>query len=257
MYKIQIKDTESFLLLLSSLLRIIPSCKFIINSDGIKTRFITESKGLRGVFTSDCVVCDQAIDFCFNDLSKFFKSVSLIKNVEQVDQCEINYDGTFVTYENSVKFKLKTSKEEIIERYIAHNDITTTFEPQYSFVTSSDSIKNVLQCINIVDDTDSRIYFLKGNTGLICEIDNKRNQMSDSIGMPVCDLDKISGDILEVTQTTVDNFRAFSTLPCENINIMISKQKIIVVESKFTKQDEDDKNIANINMNLYCSVLKG
>ena len=253
MNKIQVKDVDTFLLLLSSLLRIIPSCKFIVNDKGIKVRIITESKGMRGFFVSDCAISEQPTEFCFGDLSKFFKSATLIKTIEDNNQCEFKFDGTFLSYDNQVKFKLKTIKEDRIARFISPTDITTTFDSQYSFKTSDATIKKVLQCVNIVDDSESKVYFSKNKHGLVCEVDNKLNKMSDSIGLPICTTKSIKGDVNSVVQTTLDNFRSFGILPSKSVNINITKQKIIIVDSACKLPEKQCK----IAMQLYCSILKG
>lgn len=255
MSDIKVKDVDTFLLLLGSLLRIVPSCKFIVDQTGIKVRLITESKGMRGFFNSDCASSEQPVEFCFGDLSKFFKSASLIQSIEESNTCTLNFDGTFLSYNNQVKFKLKTIKEDRIERFISQTDITTKFDSQYSFDTNEIRIKKVLQCVNIVDDSESKIYFVKTDNGLVCEIDNKLNKMSDSVGLPICRSGDLKGEVVSVVQTTLDNFRAFGILPSNKINVDVVKQKIIIVDSSCALADKKANN--NINMKLYCSVLKG
>jgi len=249
--KIHVKDVEVFETLVGSLLRIVPSCKFIIDDSGIKVRLITESKGLRGFFKSDSVTCDKKIELSFGDLSKFYKSLALISNIEDSTSCELDYDNTFVSYHNRVKFKLKTIKEDVIERFISPTDITTKFDNQYTMTTSEENIKKVLQCVNIVDDSDSKIYFIKSENGILCEIDNKLNKMSDSIGLPICDNKHISGEVQSVVQLTLENFRAFGILSSDNIKISITQQKVIVVQSGI------QINNYKLGMRLYCSILKG
>jgi len=252
---IKIQNIEVFILFLGSLLKIIPSCKFIITPQGTKVKIKTDNKSLRGVFQTDSIISDEEIEFCFSDLSKLFKSISLIKDVEQSNIAELIYKEPFIRYNGKVKFKLKTIKEERITKLIDTVGISKDFKTQYSIVTDNNKIKKILKCVNIVDDTESKVYFVKTKDGIVCEIDNKKNKLSDSIGLPLCYNEGLTGDVTEVIATTLDNFRCFGILPSDNINIKMTNERVIIVTSLYRSSNKKDKYY--IAMKLYSSILKG
>ena len=248
---ITIKNVDTFSLFLSSLLKIVPGCKFIITPKGTKVKIRTDNKSIRGILQTDCIFSDEQMEFCFSDLSKFFKSISLIKDVENSKSVKIVYDEPFIRYKGKVTFKLKTVKEERVEKYIYENLDASKLVTQYSISTDHNRIKKILKSVNIIDDSDARVYFVKTDKCMVCEIDNKKNKLSDSVGIPLCDIDKIKGDVDNVVITSLDNFRCFGILPSENINIILTQQKILVVSASI-------KNNGNyIAMKLYSSILKG
>ncbi len=248
--QLKITNTELFLSFLGSILKIVPSCKFIVTPKGTKVRFKTESNGVRGLMQTNTFTANENTEFCFADLSKFFKSVSLIHKMEKKDEAELEYDNTFIRYKSNVTFKLKTVIEERVDRFTYPQDMKVEFVNQYSFNTTTDDIKKALKCVNIIDDTDAKVYFSKSKDSLICEIDNKKNQISDSVGIPLCKEGDIQGEVAEVVATTLDIFRTFAVLPSKTINISMTKQKVIVVTSKYV----NDNNY--IVMKLCCSILK-
>ena len=254
---IKINNVEVFSMFLQSLLKIVPSCKFIITPSGTKVKIKTENKSLRGVFQTDSITSDEQIEFCFGDLSKFFKSVSLIKDVEKSTEVELKFDEPFIRYKGKVTFKLKTIKEERITKLVDNIGIDKEFQSQYIIVTNTERIKKVLKCVNIVDDSDARVYFVKTEKCLVCEIDNKTNQLSDSVGIPLCDNDALTGEVNEVLATTLDNFRCFGILPSENININMTKDRVIIVTSAYRSLKTDKTKSFYIAMKLYSSILKG
>jgi len=255
--KININNVEVFSMFLSSLLKIVPSCKFIITPQGTKVKIKTESKSLRGVFQTDSITSEEQVEFCFGDLSKFFKSVSLIKDIEKLNQTELVFDEPFIRYKNKVTFKLKTIKEERITKLVDNIGIDKKFKTQYNIITNTEKIKKVLKCVNIVDDSDAKVYFVKTTNGMVCEIDNKCNQLSDSVGIPLCSNTNLTGEVVEVLSTTLDNFRCFGILPSENININMTTERVIVVTSAYRSPKTDSIDSFYIAMKLYSSILKG
>jgi hypothetical protein len=251
MEKIIINDADTFATFLGSLIKIIPSCKFIVTPKGTKVRLITESKGLRAVFQTNSIVSEKDnIEFCFMDITKLYKSIKLIKDMENNDNLHMNFDGTFLTYNNKVKFKFKTTLEDKISKIIVNQDITSELTSIYSFDVEVDAVKKVLKYVNIVDDIESKVYFIKNEKCLVCEIDNKKNKLSDSIGIPLCLNEDIKGEIDKIVALSLENFKSFTILPIKNININITKENIVVVSMLL----KSDKNY--IAVKLYSTLMK-
>jgi len=242
---ININDIEVFDELIKAVVRIVPDAQFEVDSEGVQLKVMNDSQTIRAYFKSDCMTSKEAVTFCFKDLLNLKKSVGLIAAIEDEVQCDLEFNNTFLTYKNDVKFKLKVVKPDIIQDYITE-DIKTKLKSVFSFETEPEFIKQVIQCTNIVNDNDCKVYFTQSEDKVICEIDDKMNTMANSVGIPVSD--NIEGSIDKAIAMSVDNFQAFSVLPADTININYTDKNVFEVRSKF-----DD----SIELYMITTTLKG
>lgn len=247
-----IKDIDTMLVFLRSVLQVVPGqiagAKFEIGTEITEVKVVNESKTVRSYFSTNVITANEDTIFYFQDITKLLKSITLIRDIEDNNTATLQFDGQFLRYNNNVKFKLKVVKSEAVERYCT-NPITTKLTPIYSFITSQDKIKKIIQCTGIVDDTEARVYLSKHNKGIIAEIDDKRNKLTDSVGLPISD--NVTGDVTEVVCVNFDNFRLFTILPSENIVVILTDKRVITVNSNYTNSDK------YIDMNMICSLSKG
>ena len=252
--KFNVCNVEVFLTFLRSVLRVAPSttggAKFEVDEKGTYVGIINESKTIRAFFNTNSMCCEEKTDFSFQDLSKLYKSFLLIKNIG-ITSADIIFTGSFLTFsKKGCNFKLKVVKPDIVERYIS-NAISIKLTPIYEFETSEEKVKNLIQCSHIINDTESKVYFISNNNGMVGQIDDKTNVMSDSIGIPLSD--KVTGSVNKVVCTTLENFKLFSVLPTDKIKVKLTDKNVFEVISKFNNEE----NTCSVNMYLICSILKG
>ena len=247
-----ITDVDTFIVFLRSVLQVVPGqiagAKFEVGTESTEVKVVNESKTVRSYFTTNSITAEEDTVFFFQDITKLLKSVSLIRDIEENKTATLKFDTQFIRYNNNVKFKLKVVMAAAVERYCT-TPITAKLTPIYSFVTGQDQIKKIIQCTGIVDDTDARVYFSKHNEGIIAEIDDKRNKLTDSVGLPISD--KVTGEVTEVVCVSFDNFRHFTILPVDNIVVILTDKKVVMINSKYTRGDK------YIDMNMICSLSKG
>jgi hypothetical protein len=232
---IKINDIEVFDELIKSVVRIVPDAQFEVDREGVKLKVINDSQTIRAFFKSDCMIADEPVTFCFKDLLNLKKSVDLISSIEGETECELDFNNTFLVYKNDVKFKLKVVKSDVIENYITA-DITAELKEIFSFETEPENIKQVIQCTNIVNDTDCRVYFSQSDDKVICEIDDKTNVMANSVGVPISD--SITGEIDKPIAMSIDNFQAFSILPCDNIEVTYTDKNVFEIKCNYENSIE-------------------
>jgi hypothetical protein len=249
---LEIKNVESMLVFLRSVLQIVPDAlagaKFEIGPEVTEVKVVNDSKTVRTFFTTNVITAEEPTIIYFQDVTKLFKSISLIKDIEETNIATLNFTGQFITYENSVKFRLRTQKAETIERFCTE-PIKAVLSPIYGFCTNHERIKKVIQCAGIVNNSEAKVYFVKQGNGLIAEIDEKRSKMVDSVGLPITD--KVEGEVTEVACVNLENFRLFTILPVDNINVILTDKNALTINSEYKNGD------AYISMYLVCSLTKG
>jgi hypothetical protein len=227
--KIKINDIGVFNKMITSVSKIVQDAKFIFTKDGdVKVNVINSAQTIRAFFTAKGIVeVDEEIEFCFKDILTLKKSIDLISKFECCEDAVLDFDGTFISYKNEVKFKLKAVKSEIIEQYIT-TEIKTKLEPVFSFNTTDETIKQVVQCSNIVNNPDAKIYISKNKENIIAEVDDAQNKMSNSIAVPISD--DFDGEIGKPVALTVENFLALNTLkPLDEINVTYTDKSVFEV----------------------------
>lgn len=245
---LNINNIEVFSTFLDCISRNVPSCKFIINSNITKVFAINDNKTIRLLTNTNSLTCEQEVSFCFGELIKLKQSINLIKNINKVNNCVIDFNNTFISYNNNVKFKLKVIKEDIISRYISQ-DLKTKLQYNYKFNTTSGYIKNILNSINIINNSDSKIYFSCNDNLVIAEIDDKTNNICDSLGIPIGKL--IEGSVNKVVCIPIESFKSFNTLVSDDINIGLVNDISMIVNSRYNEGD------TFIELSILCSILKG
>ena len=99
-----VSNLELFIRYLGAINRLVPSCRFDINSEGCNVMGLYEFKTIRAFFTTNILTSDETTSFCLDELQKFLKSMQTVGEFEDSIQ-PLTYDGTFLKYSNQVKFK--------------------------------------------------------------------------------------------------------------------------------------------------------
>lgn len=254
MIKINV-NVDSTVLFLNAILRIIPSpeagAKFELTKENTKVKLTNESKTVRTFFTTNCMTADEPTTFCFSDIPKLSKAINMLKSYyDKTDlNVVVNFNKAFLEYSNDVKFKLKVIKEkdeDLIKKYIS-KDIQTVFKPVFTFTTGETAIKRLNSYAGLVSN-DCKVYILKEGDKIVGEIDNKANASSNSVGLPIGT--NITGTVDKVISTKLENFKLFTTLPSENIQVTYNDVGALEVVSKCT----NDKYF--IDMYMLCSTQK-
>jgi len=255
MKKFIINDLSTFQTFLRTIVKFVPSARFIVSDKFTRVSSINESQATKGFFATNTMVLetdsDETVSFTLKDISKLFKCLQLIESTldEEEPKISIGYDKGNLIYDNDAAFKFKTIKEELIKELIGGPN-KMEYETEYSFITTVPKIKQVIQANAIIANDDTRIYISKKNDKVLCEVEDKRNQYSDSIGLPISE-NILEGDVTTVTCMKYKDFLDFSLLPAEEILIKFTKQNVYEVNSKYIN------NSSVITMRLFTQIIKG
>lgn len=250
--KLLINDIEIFKVFLTSICKFVPSAEFNVNKKFTNVLAQNEGKIIRGFFYTNSFnsIDDDSVKFSFSDLSKFSKSFQLIsQNINDQKELELNFDGTFLSLSNKMSFKLRTVKNDVIEKYIT-NPIKTDLQEKYSIKTSINKVRKVIQASNIIFNEDNKVYFSNKGGSLVAEVDNKLSQFNDSIGIPLSK--DINGNVEKVVAVRIQDFSIFSILNTENIKITFTDKSVFLVESELINENKNW-----IKVKLYIPILKG
>ena len=242
--KLKVNDIEEFCELIKAVNKIVPDAKFIVDENGCQVKVINDSQTIRAFFSSQSLESEESVEFCFKDIMNLKQSLEMISNIEDENFAELDFNGTFISYKNNVKFKLKVVKEDIIERYIT-KDLKTKLEKVFKFMFELEKMKQVLQCVNIVSNSDSKVYISENNGKVIAEIDDKTNKMANSVGIPISD--ELDGTIESPIPLMIENFQAFTTLGvADEIEVTFTDKNVFEVRSEYE----------SIKMYLITTILK-
>jgi len=244
MNKIQITNVQLCTQFLISICKIIPSCKFTITNKDCKVNAVSENNVCRAYFETDCIVANDIddgdfIEFSFNNLINLIKSLKLINNIEDKNECELKFNGYALSYKDDVKFKLNTCKPELVERFYTEN-INTELTEEFSFITSTDEVKKLLSCISIASEEEEdsiKIYLeQKENSDLVIgEVNDHLNSYSNSVGIPLGNL--INKTVInDIICMRVQALRTFTLIDSDVIKVQKCNYPVLAINSEI-KQD--------------------
>lgn len=249
-----ITNLDLFKTFLHSITKFVPSCEFMIDTDGTDVLAVSEGRVSRGFFRTNVLKLEEKpetpVSFAFNDVSKLQKSIAVVAASVEGNKAVLDFDGVFLSCLGDSSFKLKVVKRDIIEKYIT-TPLKTELVDIYSFKTNSDTIRKVIQANNIIMNADNKIYFSVKNNKIIAEIDNKISVYSDSIGVPISTEVTGASKLSKNTCIRFQDFAYFNVLDCENIKIAFTDKNVFIVESRL----ESGSN-AWITAKLVIPILK-
>jgi hypothetical protein len=248
--KLEINDVGTFQIYLNSVLKFVNMVEFEVSKDFTKIMARNEAKTVKGFFVTNSMTYDNdtPVTFCFSDLRKLNRSINLVKSVENNNKMNIKFDGTFLNYNGKTSFKLKTVKRDIVERYTSAA-FKGDHKIKYSFTTSTENVKRVIQANAIIANTDAKVYISKKDSSVIAEVDDKSSRLNDSIGIPIADkLD--NGNISSIACLKFTDFMNFSILHSPAIKVEFTNKNAYLVDS------EIKNNKKWIKMKLGIPLIK-
>jgi hypothetical protein len=217
--KIMVSDIPALLEFLGSTGKFVPGCQFVVTPEKMLVRAISENRKIRMFMETNAArgVTPDEITFSYADISRLVKVFHLVHSIEKTNVMEFDYDGMFLSYENLAKFKLLTVKNEHsekIDKYIT-TPVKTEIVPLFSFKTSSDRIKLVLQQTGMITSNDAKVYIIRKNNMMVCELEDKTNPASDCIGIPISV--EMTGSIDRIIILTYETFKTFNIISSDDI----------------------------------------
>jgi hypothetical protein len=217
------------------------SCELNVSSDCAKINLVNEGATFRAYFHTATMTSDSDVSFCFSDISKFIKCLQTIKDVGKNETVVTVKNGTMFHDNHQVSFKLKGVKRDVIMRYISQ---PMKEEPKVSFgFTLPDDMMKKMISLNSINNS-AKVYFSLKDGVVIGEIDDKGDDLTDSIGFPVSS--EYFGEWSYPMKLKLDNFRSFNLMNADKFTICATEQKFIVVDSVSEKS----------NVKIICGVLK-
>jgi hypothetical protein len=243
-----VNNPEHFTEFLTAIIKIIPSHKFDINSDGCTIRSVNEYATVRGFFKTQSITSDSDVSFCLSDTTKLLRIFQYIKDLNKPESLTspvtLEYDNTFLRYnKNGMKFKFSTIKDQVIEKFIT-NDLTTQLTDVYGLNINSDIIKKILSMSSITSTEDPKLYLYKEGEVIVGEVDDKTNRLTDSIAIPISK--NYFGDWNTPISIKLDIFRLFGIIHSDEIKVALTDKKVLEVNSTSSA----------VQMRLIANILK-
>ena len=253
-------NVDTMLTLLTAIMKVIPGddtgAKFVISENNTIVQIQNESHTVRAHFKTNAISSeDNSLEINFRGIPNLFRAFNMVQKYYNKKDMNITVDfnGTFLSYDNTVKFKLKVIKDSsMIQKYISPDLKSTNYNKTYIFRTNDKLIKRLLQFSNIAtyEDEKTKVYFSHKDNEVIGEIDDKTNPMSNSIGLPIGEI--IEGEMSNVAVTRLTRFKTFSLLPVDNIDVAYLDVGAFNIESRYTNENEDKY----IDLQMICSLIK-
>lgn len=239
-----IDDIKMAIEYLKSIQKVADSGRFNITASGCSVNTITEDGIARIYIKTNVIHCDKDdfFEFNFQNINNLSNSLKAILEVEDSNNCAIEYTKQALIYKNSVKFKLKLVKPDIVDRFYT-KPLKTTLEPVFTIHTDVKRISKLLSNIGIVGDADEvKIYYTASDDGETAnfEIDDKLNTYSNNFTLPV---GKLEGTITQLLCTNISACRIFTLLNSNDIKISFTKQMVFKVTSTYKPNDGDNSKI--------------
>jgi hypothetical protein len=246
---IAIKDPKEFLQYLNAILKIVPSCKFIIDSQKCTVRAITESSTVKAFFDISSVRSKDEIEFCLQDVQKLAKAISLIVeyNPDADKGIIINHsEGKIYYKQGGLSFKFTTVRHDTIERWIT-NPLKRELTPSFGMVIDNKIISKVNSLAGISSSEKPKLYLYNENGVISAEVDDKTNKITDSAGIPIAKDEKIQGTWTQSVCLNLDTFRMYGAIESDAIKVSMTERGVMLVHSENGK----------MKMELVSTVLKG
>jgi hypothetical protein len=166
------------------------------------------------------------------------------------DTCVITYEEPFVKMKDVVKFKLSTVGEISIEEFIT-KDIATQLTPTFGCKLSLPLMRKLSSMSFMADDTPKVYLYQEGDT-IVGEIDDKTQDLTNSIGIP------LTKDIVGSWDTTIvtdlDSFRMWNLLDAKEIEMaQVTAGQIRAIMTMGQIKNEDG---LFVKVKLLATVLK-
>lgn len=225
-----IKDVQMYIDFLRSIVKFIPHCELRFRSDRCYIRGTAQSQKYIALIETNCATSAEDVDFSLKELAAFVKSVEAVHEFDKVDENLImKISPSFIEYQGTSKFKIRSSKEDAVQGYSC-KDAVKVPENDFGFSLDSTNIKKLLSLSSIATSSNPLLYFYKEGNNIIGEIGDKSERLSNSIGIP------ISEDHYGMWTTTfsvsLESLRIFNLINADKININMTKQKVLVIDSK-------------------------
>jgi hypothetical protein len=247
---IVIRHPKEFLSYINSILKIVPSCKFIINQSGCTVRCVTDNTTVKAFLTINSVKSKDPIEFCLFEVQKLAKAISLICEYdEDADKgIVIKFAANKVFYnKKGLSFKFTTVREDTIERFIT-NPLKKELTVAYGITIDNKTISKVTGLAGISSSEKPKIYLYPSAENIIsAEVDDKTSQLTDSAGIPIAQDDKIIGKWAQPICLSLDTFRMFGAVESDNIEVCMSERGVMLINTE----------TPSIKMKLVSTVLKG
>jgi len=215
----------------------------------------SQNLSARAFFTTNVITSESELSFCLSDLTKLYQSIKTLSDFKEDDSnCIINYDGTFLRMKDVVSFKLTTVKEDVVRDTVT-TDIKTQLSPVFGFKLRN-AIMNKMNSMQFMSqDASPKVYIYKqvvnNKEVIIGEVDNKAQQLVDSISIPLSD--NFFGGWETSIITDLESFGLWNPLTANDINVSFVTNGTAKAIISLSEIKEDN---VYIKAKVLSSVLK-
>jgi len=256
--KIDIVDFDLFFDTMKAAAKMVKAAKMIFSPNGLEIYGACEMIA-RCELTTNAVKSDDSFDFCIDDISMLNKVLTTVKSVhkDSIDELSISYSKPNLMFKSSkMKMKYSTCNESTISQWISKK-IEAKLVNVFEMKTTSDLIKQLNGHSFLFDSSKSVNIYLETKD------DMEKNAVFATLGNRNVDLGKeitlkmglvTFGQIPPGKTLVIDMQRLnlFNCVQSNDISIALTDKNFLL-----SKQKVAGKNGAALNINLYCSFMKG
>lgn len=256
--KIDIVDFDLFFDTMKAAAKMVKAAKLMFSPAGLEIYGACEMIA-RCELTTNAVKSADTFDFCIDDIGMLNKVLSTVKGVhkDSIDELSIAYSKPNLTFKSSkMRMKYSACNESTISQWVSKK-IEAKISSIFEMKTTSDLIKQLNGHSFLFDSSKSVNVYIETKD------DMEKNAVFATLGNRNVDLGKeitlkmglvTFGQIPAGKTIVVDMQRLnlFNCIQSNDISIALTDKNFLM-----SKQKVAGKNGAVLNINLYCSFMKG
>lgn len=277
MVKATIHNIKLFDNFLGIINKFVQQCQFILDNDGVKVycKNPTNFSSARLLLDSDVITLNKNQEFsevkiCIRDVIAFKSAISIVEQVEDVENIEINLetvqgiDEVFVksikyNSKNGGKFNLITIDFDVIRDFVSKNS-TAVLKKDWKFNINPKNLEiaqNRTNNIVNLDEVGVYIYPDESTGKAVVELASKKSASINSIAIPISDSSEGSLNGFGYKEIAIheSSFRIFNILRTSDSNdiecFFNMDNNVFFITSKITMDNY------TIKSRLFVQMVKG
>lgn len=256
--EIVIDDFALFVESLKAAAKLVDAAKLMFSPNGLEI-YGARDCAARCEITTNSVHSIDEFDFCIDSLSMLNRVLATVKEVHDGDysELEIAYSKPNLLFKSKkMKTKYSTCNESTISKWVSKR-VTTKMDALFTFKTSSDFIKRMNGHSFMFTDSKSIKVYLETKD------DMEANAVFATLGDKNIDLGKemtlkfglvTDGKIPDGRSLVIDieRMNLFNCMPSDSIAVSLMDKNVLLSETHV-----HGKNGTYLNINIYCTLLKG
>jgi len=235
--------------IISGILKVAPGCTFKINTEGCEICSRSVDIRAKAFFQTNTILSEGPIEFTFASLSKFTMALRALEDCGELENIELECNGSTLTYKGKSKFRLILDDPLCIEIY-TYNRSGTEHNDIFKFPITGLQISTIRKYTSL-NIQESKAYFYVKDNIVYVDVDDKQKKKVSSVTLPITD--KFKGKDNEPFCVNINDMTLYTCLNPDKITLSLLDNYLLRVESVLSNKE---LNLLS-RMTLYCETLNG